>query len=104
MGAGASVYPKQGYAPVQLTFSAFYIFKEWLFLRLWEMRRRPWKETTRRPPPLQIGGFTPAALWAGGHVWDDDRSNYFLGPRRYPFEPRGPPFEFAPRWAPNPPG
>ena len=103
MGAGASVYPKKRYAPLELTLSAFYVFKEWLFLRLWEMRRRPWKQTTRRPPPLQIGGPVPAALWAGGHVWDDDRSNWFSsGSRRYPFEPRdsyGPP-----RWAPNPPG
>ena len=72
MGAGASVYPKKRYAPLELTLSAFYVFKEWLFLKLWLMRRRPWKETTRRPPPIimiddpRTGGPIGAA-YAGGN-------------------------------------
>mgnify|MGYP007004562368 CR=1 FL=1 len=72
MGAGASVYPKKRYAPLELTLSAFYVFKEWLFLKLWLMRRRPWKLTTRRPPPIimiddpRTGGPIGAA-YAGGN-------------------------------------
>jgi len=54
-----------------------------------------------RPPPLQIGGPVPAALWAGGHVYDDHRSNFFNYRNFYPFEPTGGFFNHAaPRWQP----
>jgi len=54
-----------------------------------------------RPPPLQIGGPVPAALWAGGHVYDDHRSNFFNYRNFYPFEPSGGFFNHAaPRWQP----
>ncbi len=44
MGSGASVYPKEGYAPLQLTLKAFEVFKDWLFLHRRAYLRRLWRE------------------------------------------------------------
>lgn len=45
-----------------------------------------------RPPEMQVGVLQ---LWAGGHIFDDERSNVFYYRGVYPYERRG-----RPRWQP----
>jgi hypothetical protein len=51
------------------------------------------------PRPLDEMQIGVLQLWAGGHIYDDERSNFFTYRGFYPFEPRGP--RFPPRWQPN---
>jgi len=60
-----------------------------------ERSARGWKLARPRPPEMKIGELT---LWAGGHIYEDERSNFFGNRGFYPFEPRG--GFFPPRWQP----